>query len=303
MSKKRKIRPWRVLLLAGIVALILLLLIVFIHHLFFSQPKAEKTSSESATSVQISESTVSESDTPEITDSSARIAQILQTAPGEVVDVEGLDAGALSECFTDTPVSEELAEQIRDRLYVDGFENLSIEDIRDIRVLYRDFEGQTRIGQLLVHRLIARDAEEIFQELYEMNYPIEVINISLDHPVDEESTQLNRTRALYTDFIDGQPAASSHSYGLSIDINPLYNPQVILDENGSVEAVIPITAQDYVDRDQENPYFIKANDPIVQIFEKHGFMWGGTWTGREDYQHFEKGYDNANRVIDLSAFE
>jgi peptidoglycan L-alanyl-D-glutamate endopeptidase CwlK len=27
---------------------------------------------------------------------------------------------------------------------------------------------------------------------------------------------------------------------------------------------------------------------IVQFFKRHGWEWGGDWTDRKDYQHFQK---------------
>ena len=80
---------------------------------------------------------------------------------------------------------------------------------------------------------------------------------------------------------------SNHALGLAIDINTLYNPYVYERSDGST-FLQPENAGDYVDRDQDNPYFIKKDDACYQIFINHGFTWGGDWKSKKDYQHFEK---------------
>lgn len=36
---------------------------------------------------------------------------------------------------------------------------------------------------------------------------------------------------------------------------------------------------------------IDKNDPLYKIFMKHGWSWGGNWSNKKDYQHFEKNID------------
>lgn len=44
----------------------------------------------------------------------------------------------------------------------------------------------------------------------------------------------------------------------------------------------------YTDRAQKKKHMISHDDVCFQIFEKHGFTWGGDWNSSKDYQHFEK---------------
>jgi len=71
-------------------------------------------------------------------------------------------------------------------------------------------------------------------------------------------------------------------HGTAIDINPLYNPYVA---NGTVS---PASASIYADRSTHKKYQINKQDPLYEIFTNHGWSWGGNWSGKKDYQHFEK---------------
>lgn len=45
------------------------------------------------------------------------------------------------------------------------------------------------------------------------------------------------------------------------------------------------TSKPYCDRDWDFPY--KIEDLCFRLFTEAGFEWGGDWTNRKDYQHFE----------------
>lgn len=70
--------------------------------------------------------------------------------------------------------------------------------------------------------------------------------------------------------------------GYSIDINPLYNPYV------SKDVISPKSGYIYTDRTAVFPYKISQDDALYKIFMSHGWSWGGDWSGKKDYQHFEK---------------
>ena len=77
-----------------------------------------------------------------------------------------------------------------------------------------------------------------------------------------------------------------HGLGMAVDINPLYNPYIkMVDGKLSIE---PATGAEYVDREKIFPYKIEPNDICVKLFKAHGFLWGGDWQGKKDYQHFYK---------------
>ena len=49
----------------------------------------------------------------------------------------------------------------------------------------------------------------------------------------------------------------------------------------------PATAKAYCDRSWDFPYKIDHEDLCFRLFTEAGFEWGGDWTTRKDYQHFE----------------
>jgi len=65
---------------------------------------------------------------------------------------------------------------------------------------------------------------------------------------------------------------------MAIDINPLYNPMIVKDEIYPQNGVYS----------KENIGTITPDSPVVKIFKKYGWKWGGDYKSLKDYQHFEK---------------
>jgi hypothetical protein len=103
---------------------------------------------------------------------------------------------------------------------------------------------------------------------------------------DNTSMAANNTSSFNYRNVDGTDHLSLHSYGLAIDINPLYNPYVR--EMDGKTVITPENGAEYADRELDCPYYIKKGDPIYEIFIEHGFTWGGEWKNQKDYQHFQK---------------
>lgn len=159
-------------------------------------------------------------------------------------------------------------------------------DLRYVHVLYVDFGGRTREGELIVNKLIAEDVLDIFKQLYEAEYPIEKIALIDEYDGDDElSMSDNNTSAFNFRTIAGTDIVSKHGMGLAVDINPFYNPQV--KETGSGIEVSPEDAISYADRSVDFLYKIDHDDLCYRLFTEHGFEWGGDWETSKDYQHFE----------------
>ena len=97
--------------------------------------------------------------------------------------------------------------------------------------------------------------------------------------------QANNTSCFNYRKIAGSDKLSNHSHGLAVDINPLYNPYV------TAAAVSPSGSGPYADRSSEFISKIDHEDLAYRLFTEHGFIWGGDWVSRKDYQHFEKSDD------------
>ena len=205
---------------------------------------------------------------------------------GTAVDTSGLDGKIRDSLFC----FQELDQSIIDRIYGKSYKeycDIPYSDLRYVRVLHTDFDGQTRIGELIVNKAIAQDVADIFKELYEISYPIEKMLLIDEYDADDiKSMEDNNTSAFNFRYIEGTTKRSVHSYGLAIDINPLYNPYVRT-KNDKLE-VLPESAAEYADRTRDNIYYIKKDDPCYKAFTSRGFTWGGEWKNSKDYQHFEK---------------
>jgi len=192
-----------------------------------------------------------------------------------------------SEEFYISRISEDILERISGKSYPEDAE-ISIDDLRWVHVAHYGFDGKIHEGELIVNKAIAHDVKEIFAELFEIEYPIEKIRLIDEYDaVDEASMEDNNSSAFCYRTIAESKTISNHAYGLAIDINPLYNPYVYKRKDGT-QFLQPENAEEYVDRDADNPYYIKKDDDCYNIFISHGFTWGGEWSGKKDYQHFEK---------------
>lgn len=167
---------------------------------------------------------------------------------------------------------------------------ISYDDLRYLKVLYYDFNGDVREGELICNRSIAEDLREIFYELYQNEYQIESIRLIDDFDGDDTaSMEANNTSCFNYRVVDGTTSLSKHALGCAIDINPFYNPYIVFDKTGNGQDYIsPVGSEIYADRSKAFPYKIDENDLCYKLFKEHGFTWGGNWNSCKDYQHFQK---------------
>jgi hypothetical protein len=156
------------------------------------------------------------------------------------------------------------------------------EEIRNtvtlVTVPYFSFEGTEEEGQLVIHKDLAEEAESIFRKLFEMHFPIHHITpVVLYGWNDAIAMAANNTSAFNYRVIAGTNRLSHHATGRAIDINPVQNPYVGVDG-----AVAPASATYDLTRDGT------VTSDIVSIFKSYGWEWGGDWTDRKDWQHFQK---------------
>ena len=162
---------------------------------------------------------------------------------------------------------------------------VAIDDLRHVRVSYRNFRGRVRTGPLVVHEVVAHDVLRVFERLFRARFPIQRIGLPRAYrpprPSDRFSTH-NRTAAFNCRPATGSPRSlSHHSYGWAIDINPLQNPYVAADGSVLRRAVRP-----FVDRTLRDRGMIHRHDVVVRAFASIGWQWGGDWHTLKDYMHF-----------------
>jgi hypothetical protein len=215
---------------------------------------------------------------------SLTIADIRQMEAGSVLDMSGAAADLTESLFYSEELSAEMQQRIMGISYQEN-DNISLGELRYLRVLHLGFDGQTHIGELLVNASIADEVLQIMRELYANEYAIEkMVLVDAYGADDERSMEDNNTSAFNYREIAGSSKLSRHSLGLAIDINPLYNPCV---KNGGA-SISPVNAGGYADRSQTFAHKIDENDLCYRLFLEHGFTWGGSWHSLKDYQHFEK---------------
>lgn len=165
---------------------------------------------------------------------------------------------------------------------------IGYEDLSYVVVQYVGFDFETHSGEIICNNAIAQDLVEIFYELYRNEYQIERISLIEEYNGDDlASCEANNTSCFNYRQVVGSSSLSKHALGMAIDINPLYNPYITFNGDGSAN-VYPDTAADYADRSKAFAYKIDENDLCYKLFIEHGFTWGGHWNSVKDYQHFQK---------------
>ncbi len=206
---------------------------------------------------------------------------------GHRVSEHAVAAYGLARCFVAEPLSDAVFRRMRGKSYKAGCP-VKRTDLRYLRVLHCDAKGQTRLGEMVCHSGISADLLSIFRQLYEARYPIaSMVLIDNYDANDERSMAANNSSCFNYRPVAGSRTLSRHSYGLAVDINPLYNPYVV-PRRGRAPRVTPVAGQRYADRSQSFTQKIDHDDLCYRLFRKHGFRWGGDWRSRKDYQHFEK---------------
>jgi len=207
-------------------------------------------------------------------------------AVGTIIDIAEIEGDKVETLFYFEEISEEVKERITGKSYGESC-NIPYEDLRYIHVLHIGFDQKTHIGELIVNAKVAEDIVEIFKELYEKAYPIERMVLVDEYDADDISSMTaNNTSAFNYRVVDRSTRLSLHSYGLAIDINPLYNPYVRVIDGETV--ILPESGSEYADRSSDSPHLIDSTDACYLAFIKRGFTWGGEWVNSKDYQHFQK---------------
>lgn len=211
----------------------------------------------------------------------------LSRLPAEtIMQPEQINQEEIGIYFTSEPISDTVFARINGISYHEN-PYISRDDLRYLRVLHYNPAGEIRIGELICNKQIASDLLDIFQALYDAQYPIACMTLVDNYQGDDEkSMAANNTSCFNYRVIAGTDTLSYHAQGLAIDINPQYNPYVTFGADGS-EHVSPQNGLAYADREMFFPMKIDHDDLCYQLFTEHGFAWGGDWDTPKDYQHFE----------------
>jgi poly-gamma-glutamate synthesis protein (capsule biosynthesis protein) len=173
--------------------------------------------------------------------------------------------------------------------YKDGCP-VELKDLKYLTLSYIDFENKNKIGELIVHKDISKEIIEIFEKLYNINYPIYKMKLVSDFKANDfKSIEENNTSAFNCRNIANTSRWSNHAYGRAIDINPIQNPYISKDGKIFHNDSNKHRKREHTNllNSQDKARLLK-NDKAVKIFKRYGFIWGGNWKSIKDYQHFDK---------------
>ena len=166
---------------------------------------------------------------------------------------------------------------------------VGLQDLRYLRIKYLNFEGKTKLGEMIVHKKIADEVVDIFHELYTIGYPIHKMKLVSDyHGNDWQSIEADNTSAFNCRKATGSKHWSKHSYGRAVDLNSIENPYISRNGHISHKASLKYRKRVHKYNTAADKAVLLRNDKATKIFKKHAWKWGGDWSGVKDYQHFSK---------------
>lgn len=141
---------------------------------------------------------------------------------------------------------------------------------------------------------VAEQVKELFSTLIKKSFPINKSLLMENYQGDDKAAMDdNNTSAFNGRPITGGTSWSKHAYGVAIDINPLQNPYISFNDNGTAKILPTASTESFINRNNSRPgkeQRLGMAEEVVDIFAQHGFLiWGGDWNSPIDYQHFEIG--------------
>jgi len=166
---------------------------------------------------------------------------------------------------------------------------VALENLRYLQMSYLDFNGQTQMGEMIVHQTVALNTVYIFEELYSLNYAIDKMQLVSDYGGNDwKSIENDNTSAFNCRPVSGKKKKwSNHAYGKAIDINPIANPYISKRGHISHKASYQYKIRRHLDiNNLSDRALLLASDPATKVFKRYGWRWGGDWKTMKDYQHF-----------------
>lgn len=285
MKRRRKRRNQWACFFTGIMFLFLVWIMLFYDEDVKESGKANKSRG------PVSEKTVKDSAAAK-EEQPSYLGDIADIETGTVLDPVRVDLTQAAQYFTVNEIDEEILQYINGKSYVKN-DNIRLDELRYLKLLHYNYDHEIQVGELIVNAKIAEDCREVFQELFREEYEIESMYLvdkfwtgdSVDS--DTNSIEHNNTSAFNYRIVPNTDRLSNHAAGFAIDVNPMQNPYVKYNSDGSFAKYYK-DMEKYTDRAPKKKHMISHDDVCFQIFEKHGFTWGGDWNSSKDYQHFEK---------------
>lgn len=207
-------------------------------------------------------------------------SRTLVPTPAPLPDAEPAEPTAM---FTGTisEITPELAERMTTTWRPEC--PVPLEDLRYLTLSHVDFDGQARLGEMVVHADAAEDVVTVFRTLFADRYPIRQMRLMDDFGGDVNAgLEADNTSAFNCRTILRGTGWSEHAYGRAIDVNPLENPYW----HPESDFLAPAESRRFVDRPEDEPAVIQDGDGVVRAFAEVGWKWGGHWPKLLDWMHF-----------------
>ncbi|RUM70814.1 MAG: M15 family peptidase [Sulfurovum sp.] len=164
-----------------------------------------------------------------------------------------------------------------------------LENLRYLQLKYLNFQGKTSLGEMIVHKSVAKEVVHIFNELYAIGYPIHTMKLISAYKGDDwQSIEADNTSAFNCRRATGSKNWSKHSYGKAIDLNSIENPYISRTGHIAHKASQKYRKRTHKKHTYADKAILLKNDKATKIFKKYGWKWGGNWPVVKDYQHFFK---------------
>jgi hypothetical protein len=155
--------------------------------------------------------------------------------------------------------------------------------LRLVHLRYVSFDGQSRVGTMVVNASVVPAVVRVFATLYAKRFPIHLmVPESKFQGKDPASMAADNTSGFNCRYAvaTGPKQWSVHAYGEAIDVNPVQNPYVF---NGVAQ---PVAGKAYVNRSDVRSGMAEPGGVLNDAFASVGWFWGGRWSASPDYQHF-----------------
>ncbi len=141
------------------------------------------------------------------------------------------------------------------------------------------FDGRIHPGYIIVRTEHVPKFKNVFTAAFTAHFPMREMKDPSPYRNDDTSMAADNTYGFFCRQVNGNPyAMSPHSYGHSVDINPVENPY--RKPNG---IWYPANGRTYVNRSVRRPGMLFSDSPMTKSFLANNFKWLSGF----DWQHFQ----------------
>lgn len=200
-----------------------------------------------------------------------------------------------SQGFSFSILSNDCCQQLLAEGVITNNNPVLCERLRRINFSYLDESSKIKHdGEWVVLDVLAPKVVALTKKLLEQKFIIFNAKPIEDYNGDDQLSMADNNSSSFNGrAITGGSSWSLHAYGAAIDINPVQNPFIEIDADGTAR-ISPIKSARYAvnrlnQRPGKLPRLGMAED-VVDTFAQFGFfIWGGDWNYPIDYQHFQVG--------------